>query len=190
MITLTNEQKLYILYTKGHFSKYKNAKEIILAKAFSLYPEHINERNTVSFMISLVAKLANAKLIEMNYEKSIEWLLREFADIGNGPLKTFHDWLYSQIQGCYIDGLDLDNVDKAIETKMTLINGLTSNNEILDLMYKGILLEDVDLSTNVKKYKKGQEVLLRELDTSRYNYSVCNNNTEDWLPKSTVYIFN
>lgn len=119
---LTNEQKLFVLYTKGHFQKYIDAKEIILAEAFHLYPAQIHERNTVSFMINLFTKLASLRAIEMNYENPVEWVLKGITDIGSRPLapQSLYDWLHSHIQGCIADGLDLDIVDRTIENRMTL----------------------------------------------------------------------
>lgn len=128
MNVLTNEQKLFVLYTKGYFSKYEDAKEVILAEVFHVYPKDIHEGNAVSFMINLFSKLAETKSIEMNYEQSLKWLLREFSNIGSRPHapQSLHDWLHSRIQGCLSQGLDLNDVDRAIENKMTLINNAIS----------------------------------------------------------------
>lgn len=122
MSLLTNAEKLYVLYTKGHFGKYKNAKQVILGEIYDLEPEQITNHIAENFMVELFVKLTNVRAIEMNYNESIAWLLNEFREIGSRPMasESLHDWLYNKIAHALPTHLDLDNVVRTIEQKMKL----------------------------------------------------------------------
>ena len=121
---LNNDEKMFILYCKGRFSNYKNAKEVILAEAYALHEKDINEGNSTSYAIGLFCKLVDNGFIKPAGTKSpIEWLMGEINEYLYRQ-KDFNlfNWIKAEIQWSVMEGL-LDDVDRSIESEMKLREG-------------------------------------------------------------------
>lgn len=116
---LTNNEKLFILYSKGHFTKYEDALEVILCDEYDLDKRQLTDLTKLNFIRNLFIKLVENKVI--NYgNHSVERYLIELLTRSNIDV---YKSMYGEIQWTDVNGLyecQLDSVDRKIEEKMKL----------------------------------------------------------------------
>lgn len=111
-IKLTNNEKLFILYTKCWFKDIENAKEIILADEYGLDIQQVKEKTIMHFTMGLYYKLYELGYILKNHQSPLMYMMEQVNRIGKSPLspKSLYHILYIDIQSIETKGLELDKV--------------------------------------------------------------------------------
>ncbi|WP_139994814.1 hypothetical protein [Kurthia sp. Dielmo] len=125
MNKLKNNQKLYVLYVKGHFSDYEDVEATILIDEYALEKELLTESIRLSFLIHLFDDLVQLKAVSnMNYNTPVEWVLNEIVSNAHQQRSveeaTLENMLIRHIQYCLTQDLELQQADKTILQSMKL----------------------------------------------------------------------
>lgn len=119
-INLSNHEKLIILFTKGHFSKYENPLEVILSDYYAIPVEVVGEVTRLDAIKRLFTKLYNNGFIQTGTLSSARYLIDLFTSS-----KSPYDAMIAEIQWMNVtDGIKelYDTADRSIEQKMLISN--------------------------------------------------------------------
>ena len=98
-------EKYFILFTKGHFSKYVEPEKVIVGKALMTYPEQVTKNNLLIYATGIFEKLIRYDCIEGVDSDPFKWIIKEMRQIDNfSP----YDFLITHIQDSVVDGLNLE----------------------------------------------------------------------------------
>lgn len=116
---LTEYDKYFILFTKGHFSRYKDAEKVILGEALLLYTKDITEHHLLDYAIGVFDKLMTMGAIEGVGSDKFAWIIHEMRQIGNRlKAPTLYEWLITQIQDSKVGRISLEVDLSEIKSKM------------------------------------------------------------------------
>lgn len=122
-INLSNDEKLIILYTKGHFQKYEGALDVILGDSYALPVDVVSEVTRLDAIKRVFTKLFNYGLINTGTLSTSRYLIDLFTS--NRPP---YEVMFAEIQWVNVqNGLKeaLDDTDRSIERKMKLKQDIT-----------------------------------------------------------------
>lgn len=112
---LSNEDKLIIRATKGHYRKYENPIQFLVGEIYALELKYVDERVILNHLMKIYSKLVNNGYIRLGENPVLE-LLQQFNGIGKRPLapKSLYEMMYGSISIIKVEGLDLDKVDNSV----------------------------------------------------------------------------
>lgn len=108
---LRDDQKLFIKSLKGHHSDVPSLQEKILEDVYKLEYKQITQHTRLNYLVNVFVSLYTVKSIEMNYDESVSWLLKQIININNNPLTSdsLEQWLRNRIMMCkHVEGLNLE----------------------------------------------------------------------------------
>lgn len=114
---LTNEQKLFLLFTKCHYNNYKDVDKAIVAKSLRLKREDVYQYHIVNYAINLYSKLLKEGYIEMHEDHSDVILFMKHINITEnmkGDKFDLYKYIKTKLEWCNTEGLELESVDEEL----------------------------------------------------------------------------
>lgn len=125
---LTEYQKYYILWTKGHFNHYKEPERIIIGEALMLGKDLITDGHITNYAINIFDKLMTQEAIEGVGTDKYAWMLNEMREIGHRhKAPTLLEWVNTKIGCCEAGSLSLRIDLEGIRNKMERLDGKTKS---------------------------------------------------------------
>ena len=102
-------EKYFILFTKGHFSKYIAPEKVIVGKALMMYAEQVGQDTLLNYAIGLFDKLIRYDCIEGVNSEPFTWIINEMRQISNSlKAPSLYEFLIMHIQDSVVEHLNLE----------------------------------------------------------------------------------